>query len=135
MGIIRKMLFPAFLLCTLTWLQLFNHPALGQLPPGMKPFETTKIAEGDSFRFFFHRNIFIVTDDGVISFRFFFHRNIFIVTDDGVIATDPLNPKAAGILMREIKKIPDKPVKYLVYSHNHWDHVLGGKIFQQAGAG
>ena len=117
MGIIRKMLFPAFLLCTLTWLQLFKHPALGQLPPGMKPFETTKIAEG------------------VYSFRFFFHRNIFIVTDDGVIATDPLNPKAAGILMREIKKIPDKPVKYLVYSHNHWDHVLGGKIFQQAGAG
>ncbi len=117
MGMTRKISFSGFLLCTLTWLLLFNNPALGQLPAGMKLFETTKIAEG------------------VYSFRFFFHRNFFIVTDDGVIATDPLNPKAAGILMQEIKKITDKPVKYLVYSHSHWDHILGGRILQKEGAG
>lgn len=92
------------------------HFASAQLPPGMKPFETTKIA------------------DGVYSFRFFFHRNMFVVTKDGVIATDPINPKAAGILMKEIKKVTDKPVKYVVYSHEHWDHISGGKVFKAAGA-
>ena len=29
----------------------------------------------------------------------------------------------------EIKKIKDKPVKYVVYSHSHLDHASGGKIF------
>lgn len=91
-------------------------PASAQLPPGMKLFETTKVA------------------DGVYSFRFMFHRNMFVVTDDGVIATDPMNPKAAGILMSEIKKVTDQPVKYLIYSHEHWDHAAGGNIFKAAGA-
>lgn len=90
--------------------------AWAQLPPGMKPFETTKVA------------------DGVYTFRFFFHRNMFIVTDDGAIATDPINPKAAQTLMAEIKKITDKPVKYVIYSHEHWDHVSAGQVFKDAGA-
>lgn len=95
----------------------FNgNRAQAQLPPGMKPFETTKIA------------------DGVYSYRFFFHRNIFIVTEEGVIATDPMNPRAARTMMAEIKKVTDKPVKYVVYSHEHWDHIAGGKVFKDAGA-
>ena len=79
-------------------------------------FETTKVAEG------------------VYSFRYQFHRNMFVVTNDGVIATDPISPEASVILMAEIRKITDKPVKYVIYSHEHWDHVLGGKIFKDAGA-
>ena len=61
-------------------------------------------------------------------------RNIFMVTKDGVIATDPLTPKDAILLREEIRKVTDKPVKYVVYSHNHWDHVSGGKIFKDEGA-
>jgi len=72
--------------------------------------------------------------DGLYTFRYGGYRNIFIVTDDGVIATDPLNPDAAEILQAEIAKITDQPVKYLVYSHSHWDHATGGKAFKDAGA-
>lgn len=90
--------------------------AKAQLPPGMKPFETTKIA------------------DGVYSFRFFFHRNLFVVTDEGVIATDPVNPRAAQTLLKEIKAVTDKPLKYVIYSHEHWDHISGGKVLKAAGA-
>ena len=92
------------------------YKAEAQLPPGMKPFETTKVA------------------DGVYSFRFFFHRNMFVVTNDGVIATDPFNPKAAQTMMSEIKKVTNQPVKYVIYSHEHWDHIAGGKVFKDAGA-
>ena len=72
--------------------------------------------------------------DGLYVFRWWVYRNIFIVTDEGVIVTDPMNPKAAKLLQAEIRKITDKPVKYVVYSHNHHDHISGGNIFKDEGA-
>jgi glyoxylase-like metal-dependent hydrolase (beta-lactamase superfamily II) len=89
-------------------------PAPAAAPPAK--FETTKVA------------------DGVYTFRYQFHRNVFLVTSDGVIATDPISPDAAAAMMEEIRKVTDKPVKYVIYSHNHYDHTLGGKIFKDAGA-
>jgi glyoxylase-like metal-dependent hydrolase (beta-lactamase superfamily II) len=72
--------------------------------------------------------------DGVYVFRWWVYRNIFIVTDEGVIVTDPMNPKAASLLKKEIRKITDKPIKYVIYSHNHHDHISGGNIFKKEGA-
>lgn len=72
--------------------------------------------------------------DNVYSFRFIIHRNMVVITDEGVIISDPLNPAAAGIMMAEIKKLTDQPVKYVIYSHNHWDHISGGKVFADQGA-
>lgn len=72
--------------------------------------------------------------DGLYVFRWWVYRNIFIVTDEGVIVTDPMNPRAAKLLQSEIRKITDKPVKYVVYSHNHHDHISGGIIFKEEGA-
>ncbi len=72
--------------------------------------------------------------NGLYAFRYGPYRNIFIVTDDGVIATDPLGSKEAELLRQEIAKITDKPVKYVAYSHSHWDHASGGKIFKDEGA-
>jgi glyoxylase-like metal-dependent hydrolase (beta-lactamase superfamily II) len=51
-----------------------------------------------------------------------------------VIATDPIEPKAAALLREEIRKLTPLPVKYVVYSHQHWDHVRGGRIFAEEGA-
>ncbi|MDX2143345.1 MAG: MBL fold metallo-hydrolase [Rhodospirillaceae bacterium] len=61
-------------------------------------------------------------------------RNIFLVTSDGVIATDPVSPAFAKEMRAAIRKVTNQPVKYVVYSHQHWDHVLGGKIFKDEGA-
>jgi glyoxylase-like metal-dependent hydrolase (beta-lactamase superfamily II) len=71
--------------------------------------------------------------DGLYVFRWWVYRNIFLVTDEGVIVTDPMNPKAANILLSEIRKITDKPIKYVIYSHNHHDHISGGKVFKDQG--
>jgi glyoxylase-like metal-dependent hydrolase (beta-lactamase superfamily II) len=72
--------------------------------------------------------------DGIYSFRFMFHRSMFVVGSEGVIVGDPINPRAAPVMLAEIKKITNKPIKYLVYSHEHWDHAGGGKVFKEAGA-
>ena len=49
--------------------------------------------------------------ENVYAFRHTFYRSIFIVTDEGVIAADPLNAVAGPIMLEEIRKITDLPVK------------------------
>ena len=58
-----------------------------------------------------------------------FHYSVFLVTPDGIIATDPINADAAKWLKEELDKRFDKPVKYLIYSHDHVDHIAGGEVF------
>ncbi len=72
--------------------------------------------------------------DSLYTFRYEGSRNIFIVSKDGVIATDPISPEAAKVYRDEIAKVTDQPVRYVVYSHQHWDHILGGRIFKDEGA-
>ena len=75
--------------------------------------------------------------DNVYIFRNVNHQSMFIVTNDGVIATDPIaygRPTGGQAYVDEIKKVTDKPIKYLIYSHHHYDHIAGGKAFKDAGA-
>jgi glyoxylase-like metal-dependent hydrolase (beta-lactamase superfamily II) len=67
--------------------------------------------------------------DDVYLFRHQFHQAIFITTTDGVIVTDPISTEAATCLKTEIKKLTDRPVRYVVYSHHHSDHITGGSVF------
>ena len=59
-----------------------------------------------------------------------FHYSVFLVTPDGIIATDPINADAAKWLKDELKSRFGVPVKYLIYSHDHRDHVAGGEVFK-----
>ena len=75
--------------------------------------------------------------DNVYIFRNGNHQSIFVVTKAGVIATDPVaygRPNGGQQYLDEIKKVTDKPIKYLIYSHHHYDHIAGGKAFKDAGA-
>lgn len=58
-----------------------------------------------------------------------FHYSVFLVTPEGIIATDPINADAARWLKAELQKQFGQSVKYLVYSHDHVDHVSGGEVF------
>ena len=57
------------------------------------------------------------------------HRSVFLVTDKGILLTDPLNISAAKWLKKELSKRFNVPLKYVVYSHNHSDHIYGAEIF------
>jgi glyoxylase-like metal-dependent hydrolase (beta-lactamase superfamily II) len=65
----------------------------------------------------------------VYRFRNNNHYSVFAVTPDGVIATDPINADAAKWLKDELQSRFAKQVKYLVYSHDHADHISGGEVF------
>lgn len=50
--------------------------------------------------------------------------------DDGIIIIDTLDSEeAAAEVMAEFRKITDKPVKAVIYTHNHYDHIVGVKAF------
>jgi glyoxylase-like metal-dependent hydrolase (beta-lactamase superfamily II) len=87
-------------------------------PVAPPPFATTKIT------------------DNVYVFRYGGHQSMFIVTPEGVIATDPISLKrpAAAAYIAEIRNITQAPIKYVIYSHHHYDHISGGKPFKDAGA-
>ncbi len=75
--------------------------------------------------------------DNVYLFRYVGHQSIFITTPEGVIATDPISyrrPQAAETYIQEIRKVSQAPIRYLVYSHHHYDHIAGGRPFKAAGA-
>jgi glyoxylase-like metal-dependent hydrolase (beta-lactamase superfamily II) len=65
----------------------------------------------------------------VYRFRNNNHYSIFAVTPAGIIATDPINAEAAQWLKAELQRRFGQPVKYVVYSHDHADHISGGEIF------
>jgi glyoxylase-like metal-dependent hydrolase (beta-lactamase superfamily II) len=67
--------------------------------------------------------------DGVYIFRGEGRNSLFVTTPAGVIATDPISVQAAKAYREEIRKITPLPVRYVVYSHSHFDHIIGGAAF------
>lgn len=57
------------------------------------------------------------------------HCGLLIVSESGVAVFDTLNLAFATWLDAEIAKRFAKPVRYVIYSHNHRDHVSGGEAF------
>jgi glyoxylase-like metal-dependent hydrolase (beta-lactamase superfamily II) len=62
------------------------------------------------------------------------HFGTILVTDEGIVLADTIDPESATWLRNELKKRFDVPVKYLIYSHGHYDHVGGSNIFKEDGA-
>jgi len=60
--------------------------------------------------------------------------SLFIVTEEGVMVIDPMKVEHAKAMLEEIRRITQAPIKYLFYSHDHWDHTIGGQVFKDQGA-
>ena len=55
---------------------------------------------------------------------------MMVVGDDGIIIVDvTMAVEAAEEVMEAFRRVTDKPVKAIVYTHNHIDHVAGVKGF------
>ncbi|MGA7533752.1 MAG: MBL fold metallo-hydrolase [Pseudolabrys sp.] len=88
-------------------------------PPAPPPYATTKV-EGT---------------DNVYIFRYGGYLSMFIVTKAGVIVADPISlRRPAQVYIDEIRKVTQAPIKYMIYSHSHFDHIAGGKPFKDLGA-
>src|SRR5438094_6568165 len=53
----------------------------------------------------------------------------FMVTPDGIILVEPIGTEMAVWLKGELARRFNTPVKYVIYSHSHWDHASGGAVY------
>ena len=96
---------------------LLAHPAAAQTPPPAKlPFVLKEIGPG----------VYAAisgSNAGVV------------IGDDAVLVVDSFfQPDTAKALLSEIRKITPKPIRYVVNTHYHLDHVAGDQVFKDAGA-
>jgi glyoxylase-like metal-dependent hydrolase (beta-lactamase superfamily II) len=50
------------------------------------------------------------------------YNTMFMVTDEGVVAVDA-PPSIGANYLKAIAEVTDKPIKYVIYSHSHLDHI------------
>src|SRR5580658_10769966 len=56
--------------------------------------------------------------------------NVVIVNDTDVVIVDAgTSPAAARAFVEDVKKLTDKPIRYVVNTHWHYDHTAGNQVF------
>ena len=59
----------------------------------------------------------------------------FVITDDGVVVIDALgSPTLGKELIESIRRLTTQPIRYVIVTHYHADHVYGLQAFKAVGA-
>jgi alkyl sulfatase BDS1-like metallo-beta-lactamase superfamily hydrolase len=76
------------------------------------------------------QRVYKIADNVYSAVGFALANSIMIVGRDGIIIVDTTESVDSGkAILAEFRKITDKPVKAIVYTHNHTDHTMGVKAF------
>ena len=79
---------------------------------------------------YFAREIIQLADDVYMAFGFAASNVYMIVGDDGLVIIDTTETTAAATnILAEFRKITDLPVKTIILTHSHRDHVSGASVF------
>jgi alkyl sulfatase BDS1-like metallo-beta-lactamase superfamily hydrolase len=88
--------------------------------------EEKLIAHSDEFR----PEIIKVTEGVWVAVGYALANSVLIEGADGVIIVDTTESKAAArVVKAEFDKLTKKPVKAIIYTHNHYDHINGSEVF------
>jgi cytochrome c553 len=78
------------------------------------------------------RSITPITDS-LYRYQYNMHVSVFLVRPEGILITDPTTVESAEWLRDELKRRFNKPVRYMIYSHEHSDHIGGASVFDVPG--
>ncbi len=96
--------------------------------PEPRPFETTEIAPG------VHVHVGRIATPTPEN-RGDIANTGFVVGEEAVAVIDAGGSRAVGeALLEAVRRETDKPVRWLILTHMHPDHVLGAEVFREAGA-
>jgi cyclase len=72
--------------------------------------------------------------DRVYIFRNIVNSAIVLGNDAIAVIDTQVNDAAATRLLHHIRSLSDKPIRYAINTHYHWDHTGGNYVFKAAGA-
>ena len=105
--------------------------ACGQEPPAVQP-----IGSGASVASLAERSadysprVQAITENVWIAIGYGLANSILIEGEDGLIVIDTMETLDAGrTVARAFRQISDKPLKAIIYTHNHADHVFGAQAY------
>ncbi len=83
----------------------------------------------------FRREVIEVAEGVHVAIGYGIANAILLVGDDGAIVVDTMETvESAAEVMAEFRKITDKPIKALIYTHSHPDHIGGASVFAEGNA-
>jgi len=113
--------FAVFVTFSISLPTIAAQSATNALPAGMTSYETVKVADGIYG--------FIPPEDDT---AFVSGNSVAIVGDDGVLVVDSGHtPSTTARMISEIKRLTDKPVRFLVNTHWHPDHNAGNGLYKE----
>lgn len=84
------------------------------------------VAHSEEFR----PEVIKIADNIHVAVGYGLANSILIEGDDGIVIVDTMESvETAKKVKAEFDKITDKPVKGIIYTHNHADHILGSAVF------
>lgn len=123
---IRRLLTHRFLTCLLAWACAL--PAQSGPPAAAAPLALQPVAPG----------VWFVQGEAALGSpenRNFISNAGVVVTPGGVVVIDALgSPALAEALLEAIRGITDQPVRYVILTHYHADHIYGLQVFKEHGA-
>ena len=95
-----------------------------------QPPKTTADLEAHSHEF--EKQIVEVTNGVYVAIGYGLANSIMLEGKDSIIIVDCLESYETGkTVLAEFRKITDKPIAAIVYTHNHADHVFGARAFAE----
>lgn len=99
-------------------------------PPPVAPVATPAALAAHSAEF--RREVIEVTDGVYVAIGYGIANSILLVGDDGAIVVDTMETvEAAREVFAAFREVTDKPVKALIYTHSHPDHIGGARVFAE----
>ncbi|MFO8049378.1 MAG: alkyl sulfatase dimerization domain-containing protein [Desulfosudaceae bacterium] len=99
-----------------------------QRPAELKP-ELAAVPTLEEHSRIFRRGVERVTDNIHVAIGYGLANSILIEGEDGLIIVDTMETMEEAREVRdEFRKISDKPVRAIIYTHNHSDHIFGARV-------
>lgn len=107
--------------------------ACGSEPPSFsEPVQSVEALRAHSAEF--EKGVVQVTEGVHMAIGFGLANSIMVEGEDGVIIIDTMETMEEGRAVREaFRAVVDKPVRAIIYTHNHTDHVFGAQAFVDEG--
>ncbi len=110
-----------------------GESALAYTPPSPPKIPLNIVKKVAMLRKEFMPTVDKITENIYLARGFALGSSMMIITDEGLVIIDTTESQsAARKIFSEFRKVTDKPVKYIIYTHAHPDHIFGTPVFLES---